>query len=345
MTTPPKHIHLDEEQWIKRFVKAGGSIQQARRAYSIRAKLDKRPHEGFQLSLLDGNGEACSSTPASLEQQPARSSLPNPLQEASIGFITQGLIYATFPYRKPLDQGQYNRRNGGYEVTIMNNRNIGIPYGKMPRLITAFVCTEAKKTGERRIMLGRSQREFARKLGLSVSWGKTGSMTTLIDQAKRLFTSSIQITATNASSHFAWRNINLSDGGQFLWTPHDSEVKSLWESELLLSQSFFDECIKHAVPLDLRVINRLESSLAIDIYTWMTYRYNVIHQPTEIGWERLKMQFGPGYANTRKGLHHFTEDFKKNLKKIHDLYPDARFTVSEHTFTLLPSRQHVLPAA
>nr|WP_254212150.1 replication protein RepA [Burkholderia multivorans] len=48
---------------------------------------------------------------------------------------------------------------------------IGLPYGKLPRLITAWLTREAKRTKSRELVLGRSLNEFAGKLGLSKNGG------------------------------------------------------------------------------------------------------------------------------------------------------------------------------
>ena len=252
------------------------------------------------------------------------------------------MIYASLPH-SAIEGAVFKRRNGDLSLTILNDPDIGLPYGKMPRLITAFLCTEAKRTKEPVISLGRSKNEFAKKLGLSTSGGSRGDLTRLTEQAKRLFTSHITLIGA-PDSQFHWRNVTMTDSGMLLWNPHDPDAKSPWESELTLSQKFFDECIAHSVPIDLRVLHKLRSPLAIDIYIWLTYRYNSISAPTPISWKQLKWQFGANYADHEQGLKNFITNFKSCLRMVSSVYREAKFRTTQTTLILLPSPPHVLPS-
>lgn len=276
----------------------------------------------FQLSL-------------EIEEKPAK-------DHNQLGLIATAMIYASLPHSE-IEGAVFKRRNGDLSLTILNDPDIGLPYGKMPRLITAFLCTEAKRTKEPVIFLGRSKNEFAKKLGLSTGGGPRGDLTRLTEQAKRLFTSHITLIGA-PDSQFHWRNVNLTDSGMLLWNPHNPDTKSPWESQLTLSQKFFDECIAHSVPIDLRVLHKLRSPLAIDIYIWMTYRYNSISAPTPISWKQLKWQFGANYADDEQGLKNFITSFKTCLRMVSSVYREAKFRTTKDTLTLLPSPPHVLPS-
>lgn len=276
----------------------------------------------FQLSL-------------EIEEKPAK-------DHNQLGVIATAMIYASLPHSE-IEGAVFKRRNGDLTLTILNDPDIGLPYGKMPRLITAFLCTEAKRTKEPVISLGRSKNEFAKKLGLGTGGGPRGDLTRLTEQAKRLFTSHITLIGA-PDSQFHWRNVNLTDSGMLLWNPHDPDAKSPWESQLTLSQKFFDECIAHSVPIDLRVLHKLRSPLAIDIYIWMTYRYNSISAPTPISWKQLKWQFGANYADDEQGLKNFITSFKTCLRMVSSVYREAKFRTTKDTLTLLPSPPHVLPS-
>lgn len=285
-----------------------------------------RPKRQIELDLFDLSLE--------IEQSPAK-------DHNQLGVIATAMIYASLPHSR-IDGPIFKRKNGDLSITIMNDPDIGLPYGKMPRLITAFLCTEAKRTKEPVISLGRSKNEFAQKLGLSTGGGPRGSVTILTEQAKRLFTSHITLTGS-PNSQFHWRNITLTDNGMLLWDPHDPQKRSPWESKLTLSKTFFEECITHSVPIDMRVLHKLRSPLAIDIYIWMTYRYNSISAPTPISWKQLKWQFGANYADDDQGLLNFISSFKECLRMVSSVYREAKFRITMDTLTLLPSPPHVLP--
>jgi len=263
----------------------------------------------------------------------------NAQETGQLGFIATAMIYASLPHSE-INSAVFKRKSGNILLTILNDPDIGLPFGKIPRIITAFLCTEAKRTSSPEIELGRSQAEFAKNLGLNSGGGKRGDLTRLKDQAIRLFTSHITLTGT-PDVQFHWRNVNLTDNGMLLWNPHAPHAKSAWESKLTLSQVFFDECINHSVPIDLRVIHKLTSPLAIDIYVWLTYRLNSIAHPTPISWDQIKWQFGANYANDAQGLRNFILAFKTQLRRVMSVYPEARVTTDSKKLTLLPSKSHI----
>ena len=51
-----------------------------------------------------------------------------------------------------------------------------LPFGNLPRLILAWVCTEAVRTGRREIVLGKSLSDFMRALGVYSSSGGRGGV-------------------------------------------------------------------------------------------------------------------------------------------------------------------------
>lgn len=255
-----------------------------------------------------------------------------------LGFIATAMIYASLPH-SDIGGSVFKRKNNDISLTILNDPEIGLPYGKIPRVITAFLCTEAKRKQDPVIDLGRSQAAFAKKLGIGTNGGERGGITALKEQAKRLFTSHITLTGS-PKSQFHWRNLNITDSGMLLWNPHDE--KAPWESQITLSKPFYDECIAHSVPIDLRVLNKLRSPLAIDIYVWMTYRYNSISHPTPISWQQLKWQLGSNYADDEQGLKNFVINFKAQLRKVVSVYREAKFSMDQHKLTLYPSKPHIL---
>jgi hypothetical protein len=269
----------------------------------------------------------------------------NARESNNMGFIATAMIYASLPHSE-IEGAIFKRKNSDISLTIMNDPEIGLPFGKIPRIITAFLCTEAKRQefddAPQVINLGRSQAEFAKKLGLSTSGGERGDTTRLKDQSKRLFTSHITLIG-QPDSQFHFRNMNLVEEGMLLWSPHDVNEKASWNSQLTLSDRFYKECIAHSVPLDMRVIHSLRSPLAIDIYVWMTYRYNAVKYPTPISWRQLKWQFGSNYSEDAQGMRNFISNFKAQLRKVASVYREAKFTIDKDKLTLHPSRPHILP--
>lgn len=263
-----------------------------------------------------------------------------------LGYMATSCVFASMPYNQVVDQegknsSYFKRSTGNVNLTIMNDPEIGLPYGKLPRLITAFLCTQGKIQGQE-IYLGRNQKEFAEKLGQKCTGGENGSMTRIKDQAKRLFTSHISLTSNDKSTHqFGWRNINLTDSGYLLWDPMNPEEKGTWKNTLILSEPFYNDVKEHSIPIDLRVFNALRSAMAIDIYMWLTYRYNAVRKPTLVTWMQLKFQFGVEYTNDERGMRNFRAKFRENLTAVHNIWRDARFDIGEKGLLLLESKPHI----
>ena len=48
---------------------------------------------------------------------------------------------------------------------------------------------------------------------------------------------------------------------------------SLWESKIYLGEAFFNEIIRHPVPLDMNILKAMKRSpLGLDLYLWAVYR-------------------------------------------------------------------------
>ena len=97
-------------------------------------------------------------------------------------------MLCSVPRANPGDRLQFKRVNGPYTLVMFSSGETKLPYGNIPRLLLAWVCTEAVRTQSRVLTLGDSLSEFMRKVGVySTSGGTTGGRTRLRNQMKRLF--------------------------------------------------------------------------------------------------------------------------------------------------------------
>ena len=98
---------------------------------------------------------------------------------------------------------------------------------------------------------------------------------------------------------------------------------------------------------DIRAYKSLRGSpLAMDIYTWLTYRFSYMQRPTSpIPWEVLMMQLGSGYGGgditNPQAIRDFRKGFKTALSAVSIIYPKANIKLSEAGIILLPSPPHV----
>ena len=80
---------------------------------------------------------------------------------------------------------EYKRVNGPFTLYMTAGGGNKLPYGSLPRLLLAWVSTEAVRTQSRELILGPSLAEFMRKLGVYNSGGPP--QTRLRNQMRRLF--------------------------------------------------------------------------------------------------------------------------------------------------------------
>lgn len=254
----------------------------------------------------------------------------------AIGFMARALTQATMPHRKT-DALHFTRENGSFRLSIASISDAGLPYGSIPRLLTAWVTSEAIRTQERELVLGGSLGEFMRDLDLVPTGGRWGSITRLRDQMKRLFAAAISATYADDQQDVGI-GFTLVERYNLWWQPKQPEQVALWESTLTLSQPFFDEITSSPVPVDMRALKALrQSPMALDIYTWLTYRMSYLSKPTVIPWKALQLQFGADYRLTRQ----FKAAFLKQLKAVSAMYPDAKVRPLDAGLELRPSQPHI----
>ena len=254
----------------------------------------------------------------------------------ALGFMARAMVQATLPHRK-IEGNEFTRVNGSYSMTIMAPSVIGLPYGTVPRLLLAWLTTEAVKTQHRELELGDSLSGFMRELGIVPTGGRWGSITRLKDQTRRLFSSSITAIYEKGAG-FAVINQTVTDRAALWWDAKAPEQAGLWRSTVTLSENFFNEVIDRPVPIDMRAIKALKQSpMALDIYTWLTYRASYLKRPTVIPWASLALQFGSDYSRLRDFKHAFIDD----LKKVVLVYGQVQVEVTEQGLVVKPSLTHI----
>ena len=90
------------------------------------------------------------------------------------GFMARMMALCSLPRTNPGNRHRYVRRNGPYTLVMSAGGLCKLPYGNLPRLLIAWLCTEAVRTQSRELALGRSLSEFMRTLGVYSSAGGGG---------------------------------------------------------------------------------------------------------------------------------------------------------------------------
>ncbi|OQW85756.1 MAG: pirin [Rhodoferax ferrireducens] len=257
-------------------------------------------------------------------------------EAGALGFMARAMVQATLPHRA-VAGNEFERRNGAFTLTLQAPSKIGLPYGSIPRLLLAWVTTEAVKTKSRELELGDSMSGFMAELGLTPTGGANGSITRLKNQTRRLFSATVTASYED-DKQMADMGYRLADRSVLWWHSKDPEQAGLWKSTVTLSEHFFNEVIDRPVPIDMRAIKALKQSpMALDIYTWLTYRVSYLKRPTVIPWSSLALQFGSDYSRLRD----FKQAFIGELKKVAMVYGQVQVEVAEHGLIVKPSLTHI----
>lgn len=258
-------------------------------------------------------------------------------QEAgALGFMARAMVQATLPHRAVVGN-EFVRKNGNFTLSLLSPSAIGLPYGSVPRLLLAWVTTEAVKTQSRELELGDSMASFMAQLGMTPTGGANGSITRLKNQTRRLFSATVSASYED-DQQMADQGYRLADKTVLWWHTKDPEQAGLWKSTTTLSEQFFKEVTDRPVPIDMRAIRALKQSpMALDIYTWLTYRASYLKRPTVIPWAGLALQFGSNYAELRN----FKTAFITELKKVALVYGQVQVDASEQGLVVKPCLTHI----
>ena len=263
--------------------------------------------------------------------------------DAELGFMARLLALCSLPRRNPGNQLQYVRRNGPYTLVMTATGLHKLPYGNLPRLLLAWVCSEAVRTQNREIILGDSLADFMRKVGIYSTSGS--KYIRLRNQIQRLFHSQVELgyADTHGERFVASR---IADRGEFWWDAKRPEQPALWESKIELGEKFFHEVISNPVPLDMNILKTMKrSSLGLDLYLWLTYRTFNLTRPLRLTWKQLYRQFGADPAKASKVTQQaFRRDCLRELQKIKYAWPDLHYQAVRGALLLSPSPPCIAPS-
>ena len=258
--------------------------------------------------------------------------------ESSTGFLFSGWCQTALPHRRLADDQIWTLETDHVKLMVEPGSmhgpdgavRVGVPYGSRARLILLYLQSEAIRTNSRQIELGRSLRVWLGKLGVPIG-GK--SMKDVREQALRISRCRMTFQITRGDK-IGFINQNIVDSGLF-----SADVGGPLLETVHLSERFFTELKKHPVPLQEAAIRALSnSSQALDIYCWLTYRLHSLPRDTPITWVALQAQFGTTYS----GLRDFRKRFSESLQMALAVYPDANVEVKPVGLTLRKSRPPVM---
>ena len=267
--------------------------------------------------------------------------------DPDLGFMARLMALCSLPRTNPGQRYRYVRRNGPYTLVMSATGINKLPFGNLPRLLLAWVCTEAVRTQSRELVLGRSLSEFMRSLGISSdSGGSRGELTRIRNQMKRLFRCTVSLNYEDERGD-ASVSSSVADRTEFWWNERKPDQSSLWKSKIYLGEQFFNEIIRNPVPIDMNTLKALKRcSLGLDLYLWLVYRTFSLRAPQRLTWRQLYRQFGldPDKASDKRIVKIFRRQALRELKKIKVAWPELNYATAPGLLILLPSTPVIPPS-
>ena len=265
--------------------------------------------------------------------------------DADLGFMARLLALCSLPRSNPGNRLQYERVNGPYKLYMIAGGGNKLPYGTRPRLLLAWVCSEAVRTQSRELILGDSLSAFMRKVGIYSTSGD--KHTRLRNQMRRLFGCTVELIYQDEHGERSIAS-RIADRTEFWWNPKRPDDRTLWNSKIELGEKFFHEVITNPVPIDLNTLRAMKRSpLGLDLYLWLTYRTFGLKRPLRLTWPLLYRQFGvdPARSSDKLIVNDFRKDCLRELQKIKDAWPDLHYQTVRGALLLSPSPPRIASAS
>ena len=254
------------------------------------------------------------------------------------GFMARMRALCSLPRTNPGNRHQYKRVNGPFKLIMTATGDHKLPFGNFPRLILAWVCTEAVRTQNRVLILGPSLAKFMKTLGVYSSGGGNAGIK-LRNQMRRLFGCTVTLIYKEGNEE-QFVNSPIAARGKYWWNPDNNSALPGWNSTIVIGEDLFNEIINHPVPLDMNILKALKRcSLGLDLYLWLTYRVFALQRPLRLSWRQLYHQFDadPAKAPDKRAAQDFRRKVLRELKKIKLAWPDLNYTTAPGVLILHPS--------
>ena len=152
--------------------------------------------------------------------------------DPDLGFMARMMALCSLPRTNPGNRIRYTRQNGPYTLYMTAGGGNKLPFGNLPRLLMAYVSTEAVRTQSRVLILGSSLSGFMRKLGMSDDSGSPrGDRTRLRNQMRRLFNAHVQLVYEDERGE-ASVSSSVADRTEFWWNERKPDERVLWDSKI-----------------------------------------------------------------------------------------------------------------
>ena len=262
--------------------------------------------------------------------------------EGDIAYLARLLALCSLPRTNPGQRKEYVRKNGPFTLALTAGFDNKLPFGHIPRLLLAWVCTEAVRTQSRELTLGKTLSDFMRAVGIDPTGA---SYSRVRNQMRRLFGCSITLVYKDAIGYSRVSSY-VADKHEFWWSHVKPEDRGHWQSKILLGEGFFTEITTNPLPLDMHILRALSRcSLGLDLYQWLNYRTFALDRPLRISWKRLYEQFGldPAHSHRKYAVAAFRHKALRELIKIKIAWPGLDYATPRGALELLPTTTPSVP--
>lgn len=222
-------------------------------------------------------------------------------------FTTKNFISTGLPVKKP-KKNEFKRHNNLVTTNLLAPQEIGLPYGKIPRIAIIKMVTYIYQTKKQIMPIGSGNREHFKILGLNLNTSGRYSAEKN-NQLNRLLNCAFYIEKKDENG--------LTKVERFFIAKRSSalDIKGLIEIEF--SDEFYHYVLnkKNIVPLNKSYLVGL-SAFQLDLYImlsyWLRYLTNKKQRKAVITYEKLKEQLGLAFGEKR----HLVRCIKMNLERI-----------------------------
>jgi hypothetical protein len=255
-------------------------------------------------------------------------------EESRLGITHAGFAMTSLPH-KHIEDPLWRRQ--GHRTTLLvesgrtgNGGWIGVPYGSMARLILLYLQTEAVRSNNPEVELGRSMHAWLSRMEISTggkNYRLVGEQARRISACRLTFLTEMPGAEMRQNGAFVQNAITLTIDA-------DERQRGLWQDSVRLDDGFWRSLKEHPVPVREEAVRAIGArSLALDVYIWLAYRLHALTKATPVTWTALHAQFGAGF----KAVRQLKPTFREALTLALAVYPEARVDLEASGAVLHPS--------
>jgi Plasmid encoded RepA protein len=291
--------------------------------------------EVHQLILREGLETARTKAETRVERQAVEAAGAVLAEEVSrLGITHAGFAMTSLPHKR-IEEPLWRRQGHRTTLLVESGRTgkgswIGVPYGSVARLILLYLQTEAIRTGDPEVELGRSMHAWLSRMGSGAggnNYKLVGEQARRISACRLTFLTEIPGAELRQNGAFVQNAITLT-------AEADDRQRGLWQDHVRLDDGFWRSLKEHPVPVREEAVKAIgPRSLALDVYIWLAYRLHSLNKPTPVTWAALHAQFGAGFKAARQ----LKPTFREALALALAVYPEAKVDIEGAGVVLHPS--------